>query len=127
MGSTPKTVGIASIPMAFLLVLGVSFVVQVTTMPSATDDKKADQFERTDGQMQKTIQGDVKQVNGNNYIIKGVDGTEMKLHTDSNTVMSDQIFPGDRIEAKITEKNHALSMFPIFRTEKRRVMGIHDR
>src|ERR1044072_4009854 len=115
MGATPKTVGIPSIPMAFLLVLGFSFVVQVATMPSPTDDKKANQFERTDGQMQKTIPGDVKHVNGNNYIIKGLDGTEMQLHTDNKTVMSDQIFPGDRIEAKITEKNHALSMFPIFR------------
>lgn len=127
MGSTPKTVGIPSIPLVFLLVLGFSFFVQAPTIPSATDDKKADQIERTDGQMQKTIQGDVKQVNGNNYIIKGVDGTEMKVQTDNKTVMSDQIFPGDRIEAKITEKNHALSMFPIFRAEKRRVMGIHDR
>src|SRR5262249_34081011 len=123
MGSTPKTVGIPSIPLAFLLVLGFSFALQVATMPSATDDKKADQFERTDGHMQKTIQGEVKQVNGNNYIIKGVDGTEMNVQTDNKTVMSDQIFPGDRIESKITEKNHALSMFPIFRAQKRSNVG----
>src|SRR5262245_5162191 len=111
-GLTPKTVGI---PMTFLLVIGLSFAVQAANMPSAAYDKKADQFENTDGQMQKTIQGDVKQIDGNNYVIEGVDGTEIKLYTDNNTVMSDHIFPRDRIEAKITEKNQALSMFPIFR------------
>ena len=112
MGSTPKTVGIA---MTFLLVIGLSFAVQATNMSSTADDKKADQFDNKDGQMQKTIQGDVKQIDGNNYVIEGVDGTEIKLYTDNNTVMSDQIFPRDRIEAKITEKNQALSIFPIFR------------
>ncbi|HEY5444813.1 MAG TPA: hypothetical protein VIJ87_10165 [Pyrinomonadaceae bacterium] len=112
MGSTPKALGIL---MTFLLVIGLSVAVQAASMPSAADDKKADQSETTDGQMQKTIQGDVIRIDGNNYVIEGVDGKEVKLYTDNNTVMSDQIFPRDRIEAKITEKNQALSMFPIFR------------
>lgn len=117
MGPILKTVGVPTC--GFLLVLGLSSAVQAGTM--ATDDKKAGQSERTHRQMQttQTIQGNVKQVTGNSYVIEVLDGTEMKLHSDNSTVMSDHIYPGDRIEAKITEQNHALSILPIFRVVPR--------
>ena len=66
--------------------------------------------------MQKvhTIKGNVKHVDGYNYVIEILDGAEMKLHTDSTTVMLPGfIYPGDRIEATVTEQNHALSMLPV--------------
>jgi len=109
-----KPVGVLSC--RFLL--GLSLAVQAgMVMHSAADDKEAGQSQRTGGQMEKTqtIQGNVKQVKGSNYVIEGLDGTEMKLHTDRSTVMAYPIYPGDRIEAKITEKNHALSILPISR------------
>jgi hypothetical protein len=38
------------------------------------------------------------------------DGKEVRLHTDKTTQMMGEIKKGDRIEAKVNKKNHALSI-----------------
>jgi hypothetical protein len=38
------------------------------------------------------------------------DGKEVRLHTDKTTQMTGEIKKGDRIEAQVNTKNHALSI-----------------
>ena len=58
-----------------------------------------------------TIKGEVVHVEGPNYFVKGKDGKEVHLHTDSTTqMMTGIIGKGDRVEAQVNEENHALSI-----------------
>jgi hypothetical protein len=59
----------------------------------------------------KTIKGEVLRIDYGNYVVKEKDGKEISLHTDKTTQMRGQVKKGDRIEAKIDDQNHALSMF----------------
>ena len=70
------------------------------------DDEKGST--RADGA--KTIKGELFRVEGGNYFVKGQDGKEVRLHTDKTTQMTGEIKKGDRIEAKVNDQNHALSM-----------------
>ena len=56
------------------------------------------------------MQGDVLRVQGTNYVVKGLDGKEVSLHADNTTVKTGNFKAGDRIEAKVNEQNHALSI-----------------
>ncbi len=58
------------------------------------------------------IQGNVVRVEGDTYFVKGQDGKEISLHADTSTMKTSTIKPGDRVEVKIDENNHALSMLP---------------
>ena len=93
------------------------------TNPVHADDMKAGQPERNSGHPDQkdmtmqtqgvySIQGDVVRVEGDNYFVKGQDGKEISLHADNTTMKTDKIKPGDRVEVKIDENNHALSMLP---------------
>jgi len=44
------------------------------------------------------------------YFLKGRDGKEVRLHADKTTLMFGQLKQGDRVEAEVTEQNHALQM-----------------
>jgi hypothetical protein len=58
-----------------------------------------------------TIKGEVVNVEGPNFFVKGKDGKEVHLHTDSTTqMMTGIIGKGDRVEAQVNEENHALSI-----------------
>jgi hypothetical protein len=113
MVAIPKVFGILSC--GFLLGLGLS------NPTSATDNMKASQFERNGEQADQqemtsqkqgihVMQGDVLRVEGANYVVKGLDGKEVSLHADNTTVRTGNLKPGDRIEAKVNEQNHALSI-----------------
>jgi hypothetical protein len=134
MVSIPKVVGVLSC--GFVLCLGLSHVAQAGNAASAADELKADQSQmkadQTDrrqggqeaGEKQmsdemkggpskdgKTITGEVLRVEGNeNYFVKGQDGKELRLHTDKTTQMLGEIKKGDRIEAKVNDQNHLLSI-----------------
>jgi hypothetical protein len=126
MVSIPKVVGVLSC--GFLLCLGLSSVAQADTAASTKDEMKADQSDRRQGgqeagekqmsdKMQgspsndgKTIHGEVLHVEGDNYFVKGQDGKEVRLHTDKTTQKTGNINQGDRIEAKVNDQNHALSI-----------------
>ena len=126
MVSITKVVGALSC--GFLLCVGLSQVAQAGNAVPTTDEMKADQSDRRQGgqksgekQMSdemkgdqakdgKMIQGEVLRVEGDNYFVKGHDGKEVRMHIDKTTQKIRSFKQGDRIEAKVNDKNHALSI-----------------
>jgi len=91
--------------------------------PAHSQDTRAGQPEKNSGyaeQQDRTlqtqgvsiIQGNVVRVEGDTYFVRGRDGQEISLHADTTTMKTERIKPGDRVEVKIDQNNHALSMFP---------------
>ena len=58
----------------------------------------------------QTIRGEVLHVDHENYFVKQYDGKEVRLHIDEMTQMTGSIGQGERIEAKVNDQNHALSI-----------------
>ena len=126
MVSIPKVVGVLSC--GFLLCLGLSNAAQAGNAASTTDEMKADQSDRRQGGQEageqqmnddmtggqskdgKMIKGEVLRVEGDNYFVKGQDGKEVRMHTDQTTQKIGSFKQGDRIEAKVNDKHHALSI-----------------
>jgi len=122
----PKVVGVLSC--GFLLYLGLSNAVQAEHAPSSSDVMKTDHVDDRQGfqsdddkqmneKMQsssakgsKMINGELFRVESGNYFVKVKDGKEVRLHTDKTTQMSGEVKKGDRIEAKVNDQNHALSI-----------------
>jgi hypothetical protein len=111
----------------FLLCLGLSNAAQADNVASTTDKLKADQSDRRQGGQEagetlmndmergqsigdKTIKGEVLDIKGDNIVVKREDGKEVRLHTDETTQKARNIVPGQDIEAKVNEQNHALSI-----------------
>jgi hypothetical protein len=109
----------------FLLCLGLSNAAQADN--EAADKLKADQSDRRQGGQEagetlmndmergqsigdKTIKGEVLDIKGDNIVVKREDGKEVRLHTDETTQKARNIVPGQDIEAKVNEQNHALSI-----------------
>ncbi len=123
-----KVVGVLSC--GFLLCLGLSHAAQAEHPPSPSDVMKTDSqsdrqgFQSDDDKQQnvndekgsnrtegaKTIKGELFRVEDGNYFVKVKDGKEVRLHTDKTTQMTGEIKKGDRIEAKVNNENHALSI-----------------
>lgn len=91
--------------------------------PAQAENMKDGQPERNSGrvdqknatmqtQMVDLIEGEVVRVDGDNYFVKGQDGKEISLHADTTTMKTKEIKAGDRVEVKIDQNNHALSMVP---------------
>ncbi len=126
MVSIHKVVGVLSC--GLLLCLGLSNIAQAEHSPSASDVMKTDSqsdrqgFQSDDGKQTngkigstrakgaKTLQGELVRVEDGNYFVKVKDGKEIRLHTDKTTQMVGEIKKGDRIEAKMNDQNHALSI-----------------
>lgn len=127
MVSIPKAVGVLSC--GFLLCLGLSNAVQADNAASFADKLKADQSDRRQGSQKagetqmndmksdhsidgRMIKGEVMRVEGDDYIVNDQDGKEVRLHIDETTITARNINiePGDQIEAKVTNQNHALSV-----------------
>jgi len=126
MVSISKIVGVLSC--GFLLCLGLSNVAKAEHAPAPSDlritdaqsDRKGFQSD-DDKQMNadmgsnraegaKTIKGELSRVEAGNYFVKVKDGKEVRLHTDKTTQMMGEIKKGDRVEAKVNDQNHALSI-----------------
>src|SRR6185436_13801084 len=58
----------------------------------------------------RLIRGEVLRVEGENYVVKEQDGKEVSFRADTTTMKTDTIQSGDRIEAKVDDNNHALSL-----------------
>jgi len=128
MVSIQKVVGVLSC--GFLLCLGLSNAAQAGNVPGASDVMKTDSvtdrqgFQSDDDKQKnvddkkgstraedaKTITGELFRVEDGNYFVKVKDGKEVRLHTDKTTQMMGEIKKGDRIEAKVNDQNHALSI-----------------
>jgi hypothetical protein len=124
----PKVVGVLSC--GFLLCLGLSNAAQAEHAPAPSDLMKTDSvtdrqgFQSDDDKQKnvnvekgstraadaKTIKGELSRVEDGNYFVKVKDGKEVRLHTDKTTQMTGEIKKGDRIEAKVNDQNHALSI-----------------
>jgi BON domain len=91
-----------------------------STATSANDDMRsggkggqADPKETTlQTQRVHIVQGTVSRIEGDTYFVQGQDGKEVNMQADPTTMKSEKIKEGDRIEAKVDENNHALSMLP---------------
>ena len=66
-------------------------------------------FRRYSTRIQNSM-GDVTRVEHAYYFVKEKDGREVRLHADKTTLMLGQLKQGDRVEAEVTEQNHALRM-----------------
>jgi hypothetical protein len=128
MVSIHKIVGVLSC--GFLLCLGLSSVAQAEHAPAPSDLMKTDsesdrQGYQSDDDKQKTvndekgsdrakdaktIMGELFRVKDGNYFVKVKNGKKVRLHTDQTTEMIGEIKKGDRIEAKVNNQNHALSI-----------------
>jgi hypothetical protein len=126
MVSISKVVGVLSC--SFLLCLGLSNAAQAEHAPGPSDVMKTDSvtdqqgFQSDDDKQKnvekgsdsakgaKTIKGELFRVEDGNYFVKVKDGKEVRLHTDKTTEMMGEIKKGDHIEAKVNDKNHALSI-----------------
>jgi hypothetical protein len=126
MVSDPKIVGF--IFCGFLLCLGLSTAARADHEPAPSDLMKTDAqsdrqgFQSDDDKQRndergsnraegaKTIKGELFRVEDGNYFVKVKDGMEVRLHTDKTTQMMGAIKKGDRIEAKVNDQNHVLSI-----------------
>ncbi|MEP6959416.1 MAG: hypothetical protein ABI980_11865 [Nitrospirota bacterium] len=120
----PKVVSVLSC--GFVLCLGLSNAAQAEHAPSPSDVMKTDStsdrqgFQADDDKPMhdgmggirgaKHIKGELVRIEGDEYFIIVKDGAEVPMHTDKTTVMRGEIKKGDLIEAKINDKNHALSI-----------------
>ena len=97
MVSIPKIVGVLSC--GVLLCLGLSQAAH------AADEEGAKRLEQA-----KVIKGDLVGVDYGDYIVKDKDGNEIRVHVNSKTMTMGQITKGDRVEVKVDDKDHALSI-----------------
>lgn len=97
MVSIPKVVGLLSC--GFVLCLGLSAAAHA----GQADEPGASRLERA-----KTVKGVLLRVEYGEYVVKGQDGEEVRFTIDKMTQTMGQIKKGDRIEAKVTDQNHAL-------------------
>jgi sporulation protein YlmC with PRC-barrel domain len=59
---------------------------------------------------QITVKGEVLEIQDEFYMVKDNSGREVRMHVDQDTKMSGKVQKGDKIEAKITQANHAQSI-----------------
>jgi hypothetical protein len=121
-----KVVGVMAC--GFLLCLGLSHAAQAEHTPAPSDLMKTDSqsdrqgFQSDDDKQKndeigsisakgaKTIKGELSRVEDGNYFVKVKGGKEVRVHTDKTTQLMGEIKKGDRIEAKVNKKHHALSI-----------------
>ncbi len=58
----------------------------------------------------KVIKGDLVRVDYGDYILKDQDGKEVRVHMTKKTQIMGQLRTGDRIEAKVDDKDNVLAM-----------------
>ncbi len=58
----------------------------------------------------QTVKGDVLKIDGEFYVVKDMTGKEVRLHVDKTTKLEGTFKAGDKVEAQVTEKGHALSI-----------------
>lgn len=58
----------------------------------------------------QTVKGDVLKIDGAFYVLHDMAGKEVRLHVDETTKLDGVFKTGDKVEAQVTEKSHALSL-----------------
>lgn len=59
---------------------------------------------------QAVVKGDLLKIDGEFYVVKDMSGKEIRLHVDKTSKLDGTIKVGDKVEAQVTEKNHAVSI-----------------
>ena len=115
MVSMPKMIGVLSC--GFLLCFGLSNA--ALAIDNLADDLEADKNAGRQDLTKKdeiavagvrTIRGEVLHVEPDYYLVRELDADLLRLHIDKNTQSTATISQGDRIEAKVNEQNHPLSI-----------------
>jgi ribosomal protein S1 len=95
-----------SIPKAVrVLTCGVSLCLGLSQTAHALDEEGAVRLQQA-----KVIKGNLVRIDYGDYIVKGQDGTEVRVHVTQKTQVMGQLKKGDRIEAKVDDKDNALLM-----------------
>ena len=97
MVSIPKVVGVLSC--GFVLCLGLS-----TAAHAANEDEEGARRLK----QAKVITGVLVRIEYGDYVVKEQDGKEVHFTVDKKTQTMGKLKKGDRIEAKVTEQNHAM-------------------
>jgi len=100
--------------------LGFCTAMQAAEMPSTPERMKpglsghreSDRLkpDQDTGQGIETIKGEVLRIKGQHFYVRQSDGKEMHLHTKPTTQMKRELKKGDRIEVRVDDQNHALSI-----------------
>ena len=61
----------------------------------------------------KIVEGDVLKIEGEFYTVHDTAGHEVRLHVDKTTHLEGAFKAGDKVEAYVTDKGHARSMYHI--------------
>jgi len=112
MGSLPKVIGAGFC--GILLSLGLSTVAQTEILDRGqggqqTGETQLHPWGGHQSPVGKTIQGEVLRLEGDDCVIQGQDGKEVRLQIDLPLLKAANVEPGDRIEAKVNDQNHVLS------------------
>ena len=113
--SLPKVVGLVFY--GLLLSMGLSTFAQAEIFDRRKGGQgvgatQSPRMENARSAVGKTIQSEVLRVEGNDCVIKDPGSKEGRLQIDITTFKTRNIAPGDRIEAKVNERNHVLSFRP---------------
>ncbi len=65
----------------------------------------------------KVVEGDLLKIEGGGYPVHEVAGHEMRLHVDMTTHLEGGFKTGDKVEAYVTDKGHARSLYHIKQTQ----------
>jgi ribosomal protein S1 len=65
----------------------------------------------------KIVEGDVLKIEGEFYTVHDTAGHEVRLHVDKATQLEGTFKAGDRVEAYVTDKGHARSLYHIKQIE----------
>jgi hypothetical protein len=68
----------------------------------------------------KIVEGDLLRVDGEFYTVHDSAGHEVRLHVDKTTQLEGAFKAGDKVEAHVTDKGHARSMYHIKQLEPTR-------
>ena len=65
----------------------------------------------------KIVEGDVLKIEGEFYTVHDTAGHEVRLHVDKTTQLEGTFKAGDKVEAYVTDKGHARSLYHIKQLE----------
>lgn len=85
-----------------LIVFAVILSAGMTTLTYAADEMIAPG--------PQSFKGDLLKIEGEFYTVHDITGKEFRLHVDKTTKLGAAIKTGDKVEAQVTDKSHALSM-----------------
>ena len=118
MGSIPKIIGVISC--SVVLCLSLSNATQATEKmkPDPCVDRNGglSNLVKCDDETRQridTVTGEVLHMDGNDFLVQRFNGKEVRLHLDANTQMTEIIGLGDRIEAKVRDRNERQQMLSI--------------